>query len=480
MAEKDFSTCGQDVSVTSADLRRYGRCGPRVAVLHDEPAAAAAIKNLVEFIDTLEVLVASPADYQRVISSQDTIAVFLSQTLDDKLLAAAQRQIASLERSIPVVIFGGQPGRASATFDGGTVLHVADPLCIDQLLPVLEMIKKLDASLGKPEAGCSTARLIGESRDMQLVRALIERVAPSQATVLVTGESGTGKELIARQIHEQSGVKGEFIAINCGAIPDHLLESELFGHEKGAFTGAHAARPGRIELANGGTLFLDEIGDMPTAMQVKLLRVLQERVVERIGGTSSIAVHIRVVAATHRDLQACIEAGSFREDLYYRLSVFPIEISPLRDRPEDVEPLVRALIARVQQRYGVRVRLGGEALQVLSTHAWPGNVRELANLVERLAVCYPNREVPAAELPGAISNGATTTVDSIPADSGPVPAAELPVQGLDLKKHLAGLEKEMISFALAEAGGVVQRAADKLGIGRTTLVEKIRRHDLRS
>ena len=241
-------------------------------------------------------------------------------------------------------------------------------------------------------------RLIGESVEMRQIRSLIERVAPSTATVLITGESGTGKEVVAQRIHDLSGRKGPFIAINCGAIPEHLLESELFGHERGAFTGAVAARAGRFELANGGTLFLDEIGDMQTEMQVKLLRVLQERVVERVGGTKSIPVDIRVVAATHRNLQTRIDDGRFREDLFYRLSVFPIDIPPLRERVADIQPLVDEITDRVYRSHGVMLALSDSAMRALCEYSWPGNVRELANLIERLAITKPVGEVQATEL----------------------------------------------------------------------------------
>ena len=327
--------------------------------------------------------------------------------------------------------------------------------------------------------GC---RLIGDSVEMQNIRSLIERVAPSTATVLITGESGTGKEVVAQRIHEMSGRRGPFVAINCGAIPDHLLESELFGHERGAFTGAVAARPGRFEMASGGTLFLDEIGDMPTAMQVKLLRVLQERVVERVGGTKSIPVDIRVIAATHRNLQTRIDDGQFREDLYYRLSVFPIDIPPLHDRVDDVRPLVDEIIGRVHRSHGVRLQLAESAMQALCEYQWPGNVRELANLIERLAIIKPNGEIQLTDLPWPLRE-----VDDLPqllsSDLIPAGADEqksLPAAGLDLKKHLADVEKGLIEAALSQSNGTVQKAADLLGMGRTTLAEKIRRYGLRS
>ena len=329
------------------------------------------------------------------------------------------------------------------------------------------------------DAACR--RLIGDSVEMRQIRSLIERVAPSTATVLITGESGTGKEVVAQRIHELSGRKGPFVAINCGAIPDHLLESELFGHERGAFTGAVSARAGRFELAIGGTLFLDEIGDMPTDMQVKLLRVLQERVIERVGGTKSIPVDIRVVAATHRNLQTRIDDGRFREDLFYRLSVFPIDIPPLRERVVDIRPLVDEIIGRVYRSHGVLLALSDSAMQALCEYSWPGNVRELANLIERLAITKSSGEVQVTDLPWPLRD-----VEDLPvllsSNLAPTTASDqtsLPTAGLDLKKHLAEVEKKLIEAALAQSNGTVQKAADLLGMRRTTLAEKIRRYGLR-
>jgi len=449
----------------------------RILIVDDDPVAARALKDLVEFMDAPAVLVASPEDWRERVGGFRLAALFMGRSVDADAQAGIVDALATIDRNVPVVVCGS--GGAGSGFPAWLrLLELPDPRRIDELNDVLEEIWALTRAGRKDDTGSSRgSRLIGGSADMRMIRALIERVAPSQATVLITGESGTGKEVIARQIHEQSGQRGEFVAINCGAIPDHLLESELFGHEKGAFTGARAARAGRFELACGGTLFLDEIGDMPTAMQVKLLRVLQERVIERVGGTKSIPVDLRIVAATHRDLPQRIEEGLFREDLFYRLSVFPIEVTPLRKRQEDVEPLVEELVERVASRYGICVRFTPEALSALREYEWPGNVRELANLVERLAVIYPQRPVDVDDLPGALSHAAPSVVDDGLAASEP--AAALPPGGLDLKKHLAGLERDMIAAALREADGVVQKAAESLGLGRTTLVEKIRRHDLR-
>jgi len=360
------------------------------------------------------------------------------------------------------------------------------PVRLDALGEVLEEIRAARRKTDHSDPRPCGSDLIGDSADTRFVRKLIEQVAPSLATVLITGESGTGKEVVARQIHEQSGRMGPFIAVNCGAIPENLLESELFGHERGAFTGAVSTRAGRFEQASGGTFFLDEIGDMPTVMQVKLLRVLEERVIERVGSATSIPVDVRLIAATHRDLPQRISAGEFREDLYYRLSVFPIEITPLRDRKEDIAPLVSEFIRRLESEKSISLQLTNEAMEVLEAYSWSGNVRELANLIERLAVIRPNGRVGARDLPWPIAERgdlAAGDPEIVSSDLRPVEgssAVHLPTDGLDLKKYLAQVEQDMITQALGDSEGVVQRAAELLGIGRTTLVEKIKRYELKS
>ncbi len=342
--------------------------------------------------------------------------------------------------------------------------------------------------------------LVGHSQEINRVRELIQQVCDSDATVLILGESGTGKEVIARNIHDHSARgKRAFVPINCGAIPGELLESELFGHEKGAFTGALTARKGRFELAEGGTLFLDEIGDMPMQMQVKLLRVLQEKTFERVGGGKAIHCNVRILAATHRDLQVEIENGHFREDLFYRLDVFPITIAPLRERVEDIPMLISELVQRVEQQQGA-VRFTSAALRALSQHNWPGNVRELSNLVERLSITHafsvvdtkdlPDKFQPyvglvEADLEGADKSEVTeaaeteTVSDQLAATIPKVSSLGiLPESGLDLKEHLYHLEGTLIQQALDETQGVVAHAAKKLNMRRTTLVEKMRKHEL--
>ena len=358
--------------------------------------------------------------------------------------------------------------------------------------------------------------LVGHSGGIQDVRKLIEQVAPTDANVLVLGESGTGKEVVARNIHYMSKrQKGPFIPVNCGAIPGELLESELFGHEKGAFTGAVGSRKGRFELAEGGTLFLDEIGDMPLQMQVKLLRVLQERIFERVGGTKTISCDVRIVAATHRNLETMITDGKFREDLFYRLNVFPIETPALRERAQDIPLLLLELVSRMKGNNEVGVTFNEEALRSLTAHSWPGNVRELSNLVERLAILYPNGLIDLQKLPSKYQYG-----DVVASDSGmseeqserqalnelfstnssdeqsqvdtinqaehglehdsviSTVSAALPSDGVNLKEYLSDLEINLITQALEQQEWVVARAADQLGMRRTTLVEKMRKYEI--
>ena len=335
--------------------------------------------------------------------------------------------------------------------------------------------------------------LVGTSRAIGQVRQMMQQVADTEASVLILGESGTGKEVVARNLHYHSKRRdGPFVPVNCGAIPAELLESELFGHEKGAFTGAITSRAGRFELANGGTLFLDEIGDMPLPMQVKLLRVLQERTFERVGSNKTQNADVRIIAATHKNLEQMIEVGSFREDLFYRLNVFPIEMAPLRERVEDIPLLMHELISRMEIEKRGSIRFNSAAIMSLCQHDWPGNVRELANLVERMAIMHPYGVIGVMELPKkfryvddedeqmAISlreelEERTAISAGLPGVHSP---ASLPAEGLDLKDYLGNLEQGLIQQALDEAGGVVARAAERLRIRRTTLVEKMRKYGM--
>jgi sigma-54 specific flagellar transcriptional regulator A len=374
--------------------------------------------------------------------------------------------------------------------DHNVIACLSLPFSYSQLLDVLhrcqiarETLKSLPLSQQKTPLFRS---LVGNSEGIRGIRKLIGQVANTDASVLVLGESGTGKEVVARTIHALSArAMKPFIPINCGAIPGELLESELFGHEKGAFTGAITSRQGRFELANGGTLFLDEIGDMPLAMQVKLLRVLQEQSFERVGANKSISVNVRIIAATHRNLEQAIQEGKFREDLFYRLNVFPIEMPPLRERRDDVPLLFHELISRFEQSKRPIVHLLPDALESLSQYNWPGNVRELANLVERLSILYPNGIVDKNDLPRRFqgepipaSNEFGSSVNERAALLGIMQDPIVVNEGIDLKEHLVKTELTLITQALEEADWVVAHAASYLNMRRTTLVEKMRKYGL--
>jgi len=323
-------------------------------------------------------------------------------------------------------------------------------------------------SLVRRVLGQAEADDAGKSQDEFLTRdprtletlALADRAAATDATVLITGPSGTGKELLARRIHQRSKrVQYPFVAVNCAAIPDSLAESELFGHEKGAFTGADSRRIGRFELANGGTLFLDEVGELPEAVQAKLLRALEERRIERVGGKEPIAVDIRTVSATNRDLEREVEQGRFREDLFYRLNVVRLALPPLNERRGDVELLVSSLLQPIAKRLGMPVRrLSEDAIARLVAHAWPGNVRELRNVLERAMIVAPGDEIRAEDLPEL-----GTTVQT---------ATELPLS-------LAERERHAILDALERTGGHRERAAKLLGVSVRTLYSRLKDYDIR-
>jgi transcriptional regulator with PAS, ATPase and Fis domain len=313
--------------------------------------------------------------------------------------------------------------------------------------------------------------LVGNSPKMRQIHSLINKVADSNSTILITGESGTGKELAARAIHELSPRREQpFVPVNCGAIPEELLESELFGHVRGAFTGAVNSRQGRFQLANGGTLFLDEIGEMSPKLQVKLLRVLQERQFEPVGSDRAVQVDVRVVAATNRDLHVAVREGKFREDLFYRLNVLPVHLSALREREGDIALLVKHFLALHGLRKAKRVaRVEPEAMVVLEKYRWPGNVREVENLVERLIVLNEDGVIRVNELPDyVIQNGS----------SNQSAGAALPVSGMDLDRYLEKIENGFICQALERARGNKTLAAGMLNLNRTTFIERLRKKGL--
>jgi sigma-54 dependent transcriptional regulator, flagellar regulatory protein len=492
----------------------------KVIVMEPSDSQARSLEALLKFLDLSPVRFHDMAELGRKTEgAHDWLALIVgAQTIakeGEELIA----RLRAMSQPLPVIYVSsdGLPKIAESSADIAW-LHLDLPVKQRRLSAVLNQAQNVRN--GHPtQPGAHRFRPSGNSGPMRAIHRLVEQVAPFDTNVLILGESGTGKEMVARHVHELSGRAGHpFVPVNCGAIPSDLLESELFGHEKGAFTGALSTRVGRFEFAEGGTLFLDEIGDMSLQMQVKLLRVLQERSFERVGSNRTLMCNVRIIAATHRDLEAAIIAGRFREDLFYRLNVFPLQMPPLRERLEDLPVLIEHLVRRQSENAGRHIHLDRSAMNCLAGNRWPGNVRELANLLERLAILYPDKTVSAEDLPeryraggpGAWFNGVGLAA-AIPADplaeqvpSEPDARIELESEpdggtlraldgaqvngaavdsalrngGIDLKDHLSAIEIDLIRKALAEAHGTVAEAARLLRIRRTTLVEKLRKYRL--
>ncbi|MGB5561859.1 MAG: sigma-54 dependent transcriptional regulator [Sedimenticolaceae bacterium] len=469
-----------------------------VMLVLSDHSSAEYLKNILQFIDCDVHVPDSPKDFQRLMQrfNDRSTSVFLSGQLPDQDRSAYLSAMNECNPR-PALIQIQEKSGDEMLMSGDVLGTLRVPCQYDAIASLLHKAQVYDESQRHGEAPRRPLELFrslsGNGRATRGINKMIEQVADSDATVLILGESGTGKEVVARKLHYHSKRRGRpFVPVNCGAIPGDLLESELFGHEKGAFTGAITARQGRFELAEGGTLFLDEIGDMSLHMQVKLLRVLQERTFERVGSNKTIHCNVRIIAATHRDLEQAIKEDNFREDLYYRLNVFPIEVPPLRERVEDIPVLVNDLILRIEHEKRGSVRLTPAAVTALTHYRWPGNVRELANLIERLAILYPYGVVDIADLPEKFRAGITVNPVDLPGDDDALPVISthgdqpntvssmprLPAEGIDLKQHLANMEQSLIRQALEDANGVVAHAAKKLKMRRTTLVEKLRKYGL--
>lgn len=461
-----------------------------VLAIEPDSARQEIIKHTLQFVGCDTVVVASDNEWSDKAASLAAQAIIVGPSVDDhsKMLD----ELDEGAKGVPVILLADIDGERSPSPDiMRRVLSVVSfPLKYAQLNEALLQTELFLESKQKAEGKRAPElfrSLVGNSRTVRQIRDQIDQVAKTDANVLILGESGTGKEVVARNLHYHSARRANpFVPINCGAIPADLLESELFGHEKGAFTGAISARRGRFEIAEGGTLFLDEIGDMSMHMQVKLLRVLQERSYERVGSNKVMMADVRIIAATHRNLEEAINDGRFREDLYYRLNVFPIEMPPLRERKDDISLLINEIITRLEHEKRGSVRLTPAAIMALTEYQWPGNVRELANLVERLVIMHPFGVVDVADLPEKFRvHVASTTVpspvvsteqDSITLEADEMP--RLPRDGIDLKTHLNMLERHLIQQALEDSGGVVAHAANRLKLRRTTLVEKLRKYGL--
>ncbi len=453
-----------------------------VLIVDPDPDRAASLRRNLEFLEYDAEVLTPDHLAERIADDGDPDAVLMGPCSDANGLLALFRELREEHPNLPVIRLAVEDEPPPPPdLEAGAVARVALPARFSELQAALQQASAWREGRhlsSRPRSLELFRNLVGGSPAIREVRKLIEQVAGTDASVLLLGESGTGKEVVARHIHYQSGRRYKpFVPVNCGAIPADLLESELFGHEKGAFTGAISARRGRFEMANGGTLFLDEIGDMPLAMQVKLLRVLQERTFERVGSNRSVTTDVRIIAATHSDLERDIADGRFREDLFYRLNVFPIDMPPLRDRAEDLPLLVSDLISRIEHEKRGSVRLTPAAIEALCAYPWPGNVRELANLMERLVILHPYGVVDAHDLPDRYRpDGLPAPAEGGAAAAAPAGVSQaLPRDGLDLKEHLARLEKAYIRQALDEADGVVAHAAKRLRMGRTTLVEKMKK-----
>jgi DNA-binding NtrC family response regulator len=400
------------------------------------------------------------------------------------------RELHESEKSAPLVIIitaHGSERMAVEAIKTGAYDYLSKPFELDELrlvvknaLETLSLRRENESLRRRIELeGKQRGPLLGESEAMRRVRAMIEKVAETDATVLVRGESGTGKELVARELHERSSTRRQapFVAVNCAALPSELIESELFGHEKGAFTGASARRLGKFEQADGGTLFLDEIGDMSANVQAKLLRALEERRIERLGGNESVAVDVRIVSATHRPLEQEIANGNFRADLFYRLRVVTIEIPALRERREDIPLLAESFAHSTAERYGLPARpLAQSALRRLVEYDWPGNVRELRNTIERAAIMAEGNELTARDLPEEIFErqaGAVSASGQDEEQRASQQALSVPFTS-DFREDRREFERRYIAHCLEESGGNVTRAANVLGMHRQSLQHKLR------
>ena len=463
-----------------------------ILVIEPDSDRRIKIKTIFDFIEYGSLNFSGSIEENPI--QDDPYLIVVSQLDDEKeMLHQLEAINAKYQERIPVLVCSENP--PSTAIQSLITDTLDSPPTYRKLQVALHHVNMFyrERRLGKSGSSVLFRSLVGISDSVAKVRELIEKVADSDANVLILGESGTGKEVVARTLHYHSGRNDKpFVPVNCGAIPPDLLESELFGHEKGAFTGAISARQGRFELANGGTLFLDEIGDMPLPMQVKLLRVIQERVFERVGSNKSIQTNVRIIAATHRTLENEISEGRFREDLYYRLNVFPIEMPSLAERAEDIPLLVEELIIRMENNKRGSVRLTPAAIAVLQQYEWPGNVRELSNLIERLLIMFPNGLVDAHDLPEKYRQGIDVVKPDVTNKTSARAAQELgshivnppsaqetlPPEGIDLKEHLFNLESSLIKQALDDANGVVAHAAQRLNMRRTTLVEKMRKYGL--
>jgi DNA-binding NtrC family response regulator len=463
---------------------------PKILIVDDEEASrygmARALKNY-SISEAASVEVA-----RQIVAKSPPDLILLDNNLPGVSGLDYLRELAAAEDAPPVVMITahGSERTAIAAIKAGAYDYLAKPFEVDELRLVVKNaleargLRRENEQLREElKAARGVGDLLGASDAMRRIYDLINKVAATDVTVLIHGESGTGKELVAHAIHERSAHRreGDFIAMNCAALPSELIESELFGHERGAFTGAAGQRKGKFELASGGTIFLDEIGDMSLNTQAKLLRVLEERKVERLGGSHSIPIDVRVISATNRDLTAAVAEEKFRADLYYRLRVVQIDLPPLRDRREDIPLLAENFLRTYAKRYRLKCEeIGAEAMKRLVAYDWPGNVRELRNAIERSAVLADGKTLRPEDLPEEIRSArasqksATTFQRSSPSSANEA-ADVLPIPYLsDFREARREFERAYIERVLAETGGNVTRAAERVGMHRQSLQQKLK------
>jgi DNA-binding NtrC family response regulator len=445
----------------------------KVLLVDDDPSIHAAVLRLIKSLGCEAIATSTGAEAAARLGEQTFDLCITDLRLADGDGRGVVRAARAARPPISVVAMtaSGTVAEAVEALRLGAADVLGKPFHLSALEQAMARLLAGEPPRGSRARPTPGVAVIGDHPAMRLVLDRVEQIADTDASVLIRGETGTGKEVVARLVHGASQRRaGPFVAVNVSAIPETLAESELFGHVRGAFTGADKPRTGRFVAANGGTLFLDEIGEMPRGVQVKLLRALQEREVNPVGASEPVAIDVRVVAATHRDLEGMIEEGTFREDLFYRLDVVPIEIPSLRERRQDIPALADHFRVEVNAREGRSVTgFALDVVQRLGAYDWPGNVRELENLVERLVVVAGNRMVVMDDLPAHLR---TTVVDLENA------TLDLPESGVDLRIFLTQLEERLIAQALERTGGNKNRAAELLGMNRTTLVEKLRRRNV--
>jgi len=471
--------------------------GARILIADDEPNLRRVLSAILQR-DGYDVLVAEDGDQalSLVESTIDVIITDLKMPGTDGMRVL--EEVTRREPGIPVIMITafGSVDNAVTAVKSGAFDYIEKPFEQEQIRQIVDKaVKQRAANQAAPQQAADRDDapapgrfgLVGTSAGMEAIYGVIEKVADTPSTVLITGESGTGKELVAKALHEQSSRRDNaFIKINCAAIPKNLMESELFGYEKGAFTGATSSKPGRFELADGGTLFLDEIGEIPVEMQVKLLRAIQESEFERVGGIKTLKVDVRLITATNRDLEHEVKEGNFREDLFYRLNVVPLRIPPLRERAGDVPLLVTHIIERFNERLNKSVeRVEDEALEVLCRYAWPGNIRELENVLERIMLFSSDDTLGAGDLPPEVRDGNPAPAEAAPARERQASSGDAISVGEEtslkdiVRAETSRVERELIARALEETGGNVTQAAKLLKISRKSLQMKMKEFGLR-